>query len=208
MLVFLSKAINKTKNIEHSLYLKKKRNRLKYLNPTIISNNCIGGVISHDLGQQFCSPTVNLFFKAADYIKFISNLPYYLSLDVVETESELPYPVGNLGDIRLYFMHYNSFSEAREKWNKRKKRVNYDNMYVIMVEKEECCMEIMKAFDKLNFKNKVLFTHKEYPEIQSAYYIKGFENEEEVGVITDPKPCFWQRRYIDDYDYVTFLNQE
>ncbi len=207
MLPFFTKAINKIKIIEHSIYLNNKRKKLKHKNPTIISNNCVGGVISHDLGQQFRSPTVNLYFKASDYIRFISDLQHYLSLDVVETETDLPYPVGVLGDIKVFFMHYHSFSEAKEKWNERKKRIDFNNIYYMMTEIEGCSKEIMKQFDSLSYKKKVLFTHKEYPDIGCSHYVKGFENEVELGIITDPKPIFWQRRYIDDYDYVSFLNQ-
>ena len=207
-MLFITKAINKIKNIEHSMYLKNKQKKLKYKNPTIISNNCVGGVISHDLGQMFCSPTVNLYFKAADYIKFLSDLRYYLSLDIVEIQSEVPYPVGLLGDIKVFFVHYSSFDEAKEKWIRRKKRVDYDNLYVLMTEREGCSWEIMKAFDLLDFKEKVLLTHKDYPNLKCSHYIKGFEDLDELGVITDPKPTFWQRRYLDDYDYVSFLNKK
>lgn len=206
--MFFSKAINKIKNWELFLYLKRKRKKLKNNNPTIISNNCVGGVISHDLGQQFCSPTVNLYFKADEYIRFIKNLRQYLSLELVEVESEFSYPVGMLGDIHIYFMHYHTFKEAKQKWDERKMRVDFDNLYVMMVEKEGCNEAIMREFDSLNYSHKVLFTHKSYPDICCSYYVKGFESEQELGVITDMKPSFWHRRYIDDYDYVTFLNQE
>ena len=47
------------------------RDRLKYDpdNPfSIISSNCVGGVISHDLGLRFESPTVNLFFYPDSFL--------------------------------------------------------------------------------------------------------------------------------------------
>ena len=56
----------------------RKRNRLK--KATILCSNCIGGLLLHDLGLRFDSPTVNLFFTAHDFVSFISNLNYYLSL--------------------------------------------------------------------------------------------------------------------------------
>ncbi len=36
--------------------------------------------------------------------------------------------------------------------------------------------------------------------------MKGFETKEELGVLTNYKDGFWRRRYLDDFDYVTFLN--
>lgn len=37
---------------------------------TIICNNCTGGIISHDLGCEFKSPTVNLFFMETTFSAF------------------------------------------------------------------------------------------------------------------------------------------
>ena len=148
-----------------------------------------------------------IFYLISTYIKFIKNLRYYLSLDLIETESELPFPVGKLDDIKIFFMHYNSFDEARQKWNDRKKRVDYENLFIMMTEREGCDKSILKEFDALEYKSKVVLTHIEYPDIKCAHYLKGFEKESEMGIITDLKPTFWQRRYIDDFDYVSFLNQ-
>lgn len=38
------------------------RERLNCDDVTIISTNCTGGILYHDLGLEFKSPTVNLFF--------------------------------------------------------------------------------------------------------------------------------------------------
>ena len=52
----------------------------------------------------------------------------------------------------------------------------------------------------------MIFTHVEYPEFSSAYYIRGFEEKEELGVLISYKNQFRKRRYLDDFDYVDFLN--
>ena len=110
------------------------RKQLRNTSFSLISNNCIGGIISHDLDLQFRSPTVNLFFQDEDFILFCQHLRYYLSLPVEKVDSEMDYPVGALkgdyGTIRLYFMHYDSFDKAREKWKERASRVDYDNLYI------------------------------------------------------------------------------
>lgn len=56
--------------------------KLENKKPSIIASNCNGGVIYHDLGLKFYSPTINLFLYPKDYLKFISNLKYYLSLEL------------------------------------------------------------------------------------------------------------------------------
>lgn len=46
-------------------------------------------------------------------------------------------------------------------------------------------------------RNKVVFTRKEYPEISSAFYIRGFETCQELGTVTAFKDQFLKRRYMD-----------
>ncbi len=45
---------------------------------TIISNNCWGGYIYDRYGLKYMTPTIGGIFFPDDYIKFISNLDYYL----------------------------------------------------------------------------------------------------------------------------------
>lgn len=60
------------------------------------------GVILHELGEHFNSPTVNLFFSAEDYLKFLNKLDYYLEQPLVEIESDKDYPVAKLDDITIW----------------------------------------------------------------------------------------------------------
>lgn len=59
-----------------------RRNSLRNKDFTLISNNCCGGVISHNLGLKFLSPTVNLFIPHDDFIYFLNNLDEALSSDI------------------------------------------------------------------------------------------------------------------------------
>ena len=95
------------------------RERLLTEDVSIISANCNGGIISHDLGLQFRSPTVNLFIPAEDFIRFCENLPHYMSVETM-TECTDPavtknvdYPVARLDDILLFLVHYSSVEEAQ-----------------------------------------------------------------------------------------------
>ena len=45
---------------------------------TIISNNCWSGIIYESYGLPKQSPTVGMFFMAEEYLKFVSNLKYYV----------------------------------------------------------------------------------------------------------------------------------
>lgn len=187
------------------------RCKLKNQKPSIIASNCNGGIIYHDLGIKFYSPTINLFFYPKDYIKFISNLKYYLSLSITPPDKNTnvslknTYPIGLLGDIEIHFLHYKSLEEATMKWKERSKRVNYDNLFFIMTDRDGCTYKDIERFNKLPYKNKVIFTSKLYPEFKSAFFIKDFYDKKEVGILSSFKRKSI-KRYIDYFDYVTFLN--
>lgn len=59
------------------------RKKLINRNFTIFSQNCIGGIMYHDLGMQFNSPTVNLLFTPRDFIKFMKNIQWYLEQEII-----------------------------------------------------------------------------------------------------------------------------
>ena len=187
-------------------YLKEKREKLKNVDFSILASNCIGTFISHDLKLQYKSPTVNLYFSCEDFIRFVENLQHYLSLELVEVINE-KYPIGILGDVKIKFLHYKSFEEAKRKWIERKERLNIENIFILACEKDGCNYSLLQRFDKLPYKNKIMLTHKNYPEFKSTYYIKGFEDKGELGFIFE----FTNESgkvYYDDFDYVKWLNGE
>lgn len=192
-----------------------KRNRERLINSdfTIISSNCVGGVISHLLGEQFNSPTINMYFETKDFLKFVNNLKYYLDCEFKEAScAKYNYPLAKIGDITLHLLHYKSFIEAKKKWDERKKRINYNNIFIVAVERDGCTIKEIEEFDKLPFDNKVIFTKYDMPNFKSSYHIPNTENNsEDTNGIIDIcayKPELSGKRWIDDYDYVSFLNKE
>lgn len=199
--------MNLLQRIEWRIYKENKRRKLKNKTPTIISSNCNGEFIYYDLGLKFLSPTINLSFEMNDYVKLLQNLKWYMNQPITPCkDSRFDYPTGMLGDVEIKFNHYKTFDEAVCKWEERKKRINWDNLFILAIDGDECTYESIEKFDQLPYKNKVIFTHRPYPEFKSAYYIKGFEKEKGVGVLLYFKKQFLIRRYLDDFDYVSFLN--
>lgn len=199
--------MNLLQRIEWRLYKKKKRFKLKNLMPTIIASNCNGEFIYYDLKLRFLSPTINLSFDMNDFVKMLGNLQWYMKQPIVQCEDDrFDFPTGMLGDIEIRFNHYKSFEEAILKWEERKKRINWDNLFILGIDGDNCTYDSLKKFDELPYKNKVIFTHVPYPEFKSAYYISGFEKEKGVGVLLYFKKQYWVRRYLDDFDYISFLN--
>lgn len=199
--------MNLFQRVEWRLYKEFKRRKLKNTTPTIISSNCNGEFWYYDMKLKFLSPTINLSFDMNEYVKMLENLRWYMEQPILPYEdNRFEFPTGKLVDIEIRFNHYNTFDEAIVKWEERKKRIDWDNLFILGIDGDNCTYKTMQRFDKLPYKNKVIFTHIPYPEIKSSYYIPGFENEESVGVLLDFKKQFLVRRYLDDFDYVAFLN--
>ena len=121
---------------------------------TLICQFCAGGVIYHDLGMQFLSPTINLAFDGPDFVKFCSDIPRYINSELVEVETDqVPYPVGRLDDVEIRFVHYKTFDEAKQKWEERSKRIHYEKILVMATDRDGMSSaECMEAFDKLPYK--------------------------------------------------------
>lgn len=169
-----------------------------------------GGVIYHNLGMQFLSPTVNLYMSASDFVKFCKDLKKYLEIKPAFIESDRTYPVCKIDDITLYCVHYKSASDFLDKWNERKERINWDDLFVVMTQRDGCTYQDLKNFDDLPYKNKVVFTYKEYPEFESSYYIKNTKEMFEGHECCKPLTNFIGYsgfRIIDKYDYVKWFNE-
>ncbi len=69
------------------------------------------------------------------------------------------YPIANLGDVKLHFNHYESFEAAKEMWERRKKRINWENLFVMFFDDNP---ELITKFCELPFRHKVCFTSLEY----------------------------------------------
>ena len=124
----ISKYLNIITKKRRVRYIDKKRKKLENSHISIISNDCTGGVVSHDLGLKFRSPTINLFFYHNDYIEYLENLIYYNNAEIFEiSKTDVEYPVGeivrNENKINICFMHYDNFETEKQKWNERSKRV-------------------------------------------------------------------------------------
>ncbi len=186
---------------------RRNRMRLANPNPTVFASNCNGGVMTHDLGLQFKSPTVNLFIRPKEYVKFLGNLHHYLYEARFVAGGGTDYPVGILDDIRVDFVHYQSFDEAVEKWNSRLGRINLDNAFYVMTERDGCTHDDLIAFDELPYKNKVVFVSRPMPEISCSFYDPSFPvTGGQLGVLSNYVSKLSGRRYLDVFDYVSFFN--
>ena len=115
------------------------RKKNKQTEITFVSQNCIGGVLYHMLGLEFKSPTINMFIEDENFVKLAENPRHYFQIDaepfeerhIDANDNALCYPVIKVDDILLCCQHFSNCEEAVLAWNKRRIRVNFDNIYVI-----------------------------------------------------------------------------
>lgn len=115
-----------------------RRQLIKEEIPTILCNNCSAGFIYRMLGVQRISPTINNIILSDDYMRLCREPEKYLQQDM-----ETAYwgvwrgekcPIGRINDIEVYFVHDTNQKEALDRWNRLRKRVNYDHLVYLFVD--------------------------------------------------------------------------
>ena len=187
-----------------------RKKKLKDTDFTIISNNCWGGMIYESYNLPKESPTVGTFFMANDFVKFVSDLKGYISseltfikpedskyIDFLKTDVRFGhYPIGKLKDIEIMFLHYHSEPEAKEKWERRCQRINWDRLLIKFNDQNGCTEDDINEFLSLPYEHKLFFTCHEWNNIP----------KEAITIVHQPKPhdCirasyepFGNSKYID-----------
>ena len=181
---------------------------------SIISNDCLGGMISHDLGLKFMSPTINLYFETPeDYLEFLSDIQHYTSSPIKQVYRDgRDYPIGQIrkGDktVTIHFMHYASFDEAVFKWQERSKRIHYDKLVVIWHVAFDLTDANFERFQRLGFKKALILTGKDCP-INSniVYKLVSYEEDYDPNIFFSYKSSSSIFRYIDETRYWKLLKK-
>jgi len=180
--------------------------------PTIISRDCIGGVLYNDYNLPFLSPTINLEFSNKDFFLFCNYLDEFLNTDMVDISSEnFEYPVGLLrnkyGDVTVYFRHYDNFETALSCWERRKKRVDYKNIYIIMCIGPNGDKKTIEDFEKLNYKHKILLSSninvEKYP---NCFNMKCYENGYKDSLIQHISK-YSCKRFLNEFNWLKFFDE-
>ena len=185
---------------------------------TLLARDCVGGILYHQLGLRFLSPTINLYFTQKDFNYFCLYLKEYIDTELTEcVDEDIEYPVGilvpvnGLKPIKVRFLHYASFDEAKKKWDERKSRINWDNIFVVSTfcytgETQNFSQELVEQWDQIKYK-KVMIVNQKY----------GFDNE---FIINKPEDCeeyAWllvddinnpELKVFNKFDFVKFLNSK
>jgi uncharacterized protein (DUF1919 family) len=169
------------------------KSKLKNKEFSIICNNCVAGLIYKKFGLPYLTPTVGLFFYSEDYIKFLQNFEYNIRqplkfatvskhLKSAALLKKRPYPVGILGnDIEIHFIHYKTPEEALEKWNRRKERINFKNLFFIYSDRDDFHEEFLQTYEIMPFKHKIFLSSKPRGNSDLVVFVKDYEKESQVG---------------------------
>lgn len=173
------------------------RTQLRDIPFTIFSNNCLGGVFYHDAGRQFTTPLINTALDGPDFISFLKRPHHYLEhkMEFITWPGH-NYPIARIDDIEVRFVHDHSTQEAEYKFKERAKRIVWENIFIIATNHDGLNTEnLMKEFDQLPYKNKIMFVSKEYPEYPWAIYVPQFKNRFQVRIMTNFADFFGRRYY-------------
>ena len=114
-----------------------------------------------------------MFFEDSDYIRFLRNPRVYFDGEISHQKNEWEprmhkyYPVGEIGNVSLHFNHYKTFEDAVKKWNERKQRINWYNLFAVMHTENK---EILEQFEELPYGKKACFVPFK-SDLDSAFYI-------------------------------------
>ena len=176
--------------LSNALAAKRRRANLKHKDFTILSNNCWGGFVQQKYGLPYNSPTVGLYIPGDDFVRFCADWRGYMAKELnfipwekarlyPQIKDSAPYPVAMLGDVEIYFMHYRSQEEAREKWERRKARINPDRIIFKLSQRECCGREDIERFMALPEAHKVCFAYDEVPGVVLIPELRGLAGDEQ-----------------------------
>lgn len=193
-----------------------RRKQLNDENFTIISNNCWGGTIYESYGIKKHSPTVGMFFMPEDYLKFVTNLDYYLKqpLEFIDPDDSKwrqilqvksnwrTYLIARLDDVELQMLHYHDEVVAQKKWESRIKRVNKEKLVFKFNDQNGAMKEQIHKFMNLPLKNKLCFVSDEdYQVTKDVIVIKQPGKYKGCGIMASREP-FGDSKYINITNYI------
>jgi len=167
---------------------------------SIICNNCIGGILYNTLKLECLSPCKNLAIPDESFLKMIQNLEYYMNCKPklvrwqMDPHSKKKFPVMSIDGVEIWFNHDTVIDEALEKWNRRKKKINYKNILLIMYSESD---EIAKRFLHIaNYCKKIVFVPEQSKiENENCIKLKMFPDQKEFYEVVNSSASLGKNSY-------------
>ena len=125
---------------------------------------------------------------------FVKNLEHYLNIEPDIWQGE-EYPVGRIEDVELHFVHYDTCLQAKEAWERRKKRVDLRNVLVLSTDRDGFDPSVFEKWKTISYP-KLLFTaRREFAAVPDSLY---FPEYEKMGCVPDliPKREFYKNNLL------------
>ncbi len=177
---------------------------------SIISRNCWAGLCYNYLGLQFNTPFINMFFSDGDFIKLMKRFDYYLSVPLefagsgFDSNLKREYPVGRLDDIYLHFNHYSDYGEAKDCYDRRKRRINKKKLIFVSSTGDR---SVEKEFNNMDYEQKIIFVPYDSA-LRSSIKIAYTEAERNHGITIGMKANGIANGQNPLFNILSFLNGE
>lgn len=167
----------------------------------IVSNNCWGGEVYQWYQRPYNSPFIGLFIYGPCYNKLLNDFDHYMDqpLEFIESSKypgphrDWEYPIARLDDIEVHFSHYKSREEARQKWERRKKRmrqVTDKDRYFFKICDRDSNDKFIKAFHELPFRNKISYALPENVSLDRDKHLSMWHRDKKQDTVPNGKKQF------------------
>ncbi len=199
---------NIIKKLWRAPFVKSMRRKLNNDNFIILSSNCVGGCLLHDLGKQFNTPTINLTIPK--FISFVERLEHYLSIKPLFVKMD-KYPIFKIDDIIINGVHYKSDYEFLSSWDRRTNRLLDDlksgkEIFIMATDAQLHEKDAVNRFLRLPYKKVCFTSKKELLKNKEFIYVPEFDGQENVGDLTKFTGIKGKRIFQKYFDCVGFLN--
>lgn len=174
------------------------RNRL-----TVVCQNCLSYFIHKEYKWEYLTPFVDLWISPENYLRLLSKFSianlrnlrlvdrYLWSINGGENlgYENYYYPIVNIDDKAIvHGIHYNTYQEFIEKWNRRVERMNFQNMLFIYTD-----------FSNIENRESKLQEFLEYTQFYNQLVITDQHLSEDINRRVVPKSLTdWDQKFYDD----------
>ena len=104
----------------------------------------------------------------------------------------------------IHFLHYKTNEEAKEKWERRKERINWNNIIIKFSEQNGASKEDINEFCNIKqYNNKICFVATDECNIEKTIQVKEFNK---IGYMLDD--TWFASKYINMTKFLNNINKE
>ncbi len=176
------------KNLRNHMGASLNRLGLESADFTVISNDCWGQALYEEWGLPVKTPLAGSGMHAECFLRFLGDLPGYLSAPLHFIQSSRHPSVNRLrnrrqkwpmavlrDDVEVHFLHYDNEEDSRASWERGCLNMNLDRLVVkFTIDKDGALPEHIAQFARLPFARKLLISERAHPGIDCAIQVPNY----------------------------------